>query len=123
MYCIDSNSKLSIEVQKQSEKMLKDEIITIRLTELEKKLIERNAQKRNKSVSRFVVEAAVFSEPMIIRTIRPVMVEVRKLSEAVRSLERTVRDGGQWAPSLDDIIDLQKNIFSMVQSMAARGES
>ena len=103
--------------------------ITIRLTETEKNAIICKARSRRESITRFVIESAVTNESRRMKDLRPILIKIRTLTDTVKEMNkslcerglRTAGDTDAEDPALDDIVDLQRDIFSLLQEYAANG--
>lgn len=95
--------------------------ITIRLTETEKKAIICKARSRRESITRFVIESAVTNESRRMKDLRPILIKIRTLTDMVKEMNKSLCERGFRTPALDDIVDLQRAIFSLLQEYAANG--
>ena len=103
---------------KSAENRYRSTSITIRTTVREKELITRCAQKQGYSISAYLIESAIHSESSICSAVLPLVKEIRKLSNIIKTMDQSLCDADRRTPALDDVVELQKQICEMMQTIA-----
>lgn len=116
------SKKNSIDAEDNSVKQVKNRrrsvSITIRATENEKAIITSCAQKRGRSISAYLIESAIHSDSSICTAFLPVVKELRKFTNMIRITDQSLCEANRRTPTLDDVVEMQKKICDMVQSIA-----
>ena len=103
-----------------TDKNRKNTTITIRLTETEKNAIVCRANRRRKSITRFVIESTA-DEDRPMRNVREILVKIKKLTDSIRQMDRSIRDKEITDLNMENILDMQKDIYSLLIKLAANG--
>ena len=93
--------------------------ITLRVTDYEKDAIIRQAERRGQTISRYLIEKAVFEKSDSGLTIKSLTVEVGKLCRIVSALDKNMCNNHMRSASLDDVIAMQRDIYSEMLKLSA----
>lgn len=93
--------------------------ITLRVTDCEKEAIIRQAERRGQTISRYLIEKAVFEKSDSGLTIKRLTVEVGKLCRIVSALDKNMCNNHMRSASLDDVIAMQRDIYSEMLKLSA----
>lgn len=92
--------------------MSKDKKINIRLTEQEKNLIEKKANKCNMTITKFILSSCLKDKIIIINGLDKIDVELRRIGNNINQLTKLANEG---AITTIDLKELRMEVISIWQ--------
>lgn len=109
---------LNMEVVKITENRRRDKILTIRLTDSEKKKIIAKSRKAKMSATDFIIACA---DNAVIKTpedLRPVVSQLKRIGNNINQIAVKVNSGAVYSVNFDEVIDMQNKIYEKVFEIA-----
>lgn len=100
--------------------MSKDKKINIRLTEQEKNLIEKKANKCNMTITKFILSSCLKDKIVIINGLDKIDVELRRIGNNTNQLTKLANEGAITTVDLKEVRMDVINIWQLLKQLAQK---
>ena len=100
--------------------MSKDKKINIRLTEQEKNLIEKKANKCNMTITKFIISSCLKDKIIIITELDKIDVELRRIGNNINQLTKLANEGAITTIDLREVRMDVINIWQLLKQLAQK---
>ena len=100
--------------------MSKDKKINIRLTEQEKNLIEKKANKCNMTITKFIISSWLKDKIIIITGLDKIDVELRRIGNNINQLTKLANEGSITTRDLKELWLEVINIWQLLKQLAQK---
>ena len=100
--------------------MSKDKKINIRLTEQEKNLIEKKANKCNMTITKFILSSCLKDKIIIINGLDKIDVELRRIGNNINQLTKLANEGAITTIDLREVRMDVINIWQLLKQLAQK---
>lgn len=100
--------------------MSKDKKINIRLTEQEKNLIEKKANKCNMTITKFIISSCFKDKIIIITGLDKIDVELRRIGNNINQLTKLANEGPITTIDLREVRMDVINIWQLLKQLAQK---
>lgn len=108
----------ALEVKEITENRRRDQTLTIRLTDSEKKKIIAKSKKSKMSTTDFIIACA---DNAVIKTpedLRPVVSQLKRIGNNINQIAVKVNSGAVYSVNFDEVLDMQNKIYEKVFEIA-----
>ena len=100
--------------------MSKDKKINIRLTEQEKNIIEKKANKCNMTITKFILSSCLKDKIVIINGLDKIGVELRRIGNNINQLTKLANEGAITTVDLKEVRMEVINIWQLLKQLAQK---
>ena len=100
--------------------MSKDKKINIRLTEQEKNLIEKKANKCNMTITKFIISSCLKDKIIIITGLDKIDVELKRIGNNINQLTKLANEGAITTIDLREVRMDVINIWQLLKQLAQK---
>lgn len=100
--------------------MSKDKKINIRLTEQEKNLIEKKANKCNMTITKFIISSCLKDKIVIINGLGKIDIELRRIGNNINQLTKLANEGAITTIDLKELRTEVINIWQLLKQLAQK---
>ena len=100
--------------------MSKDKKINIRLTEQEKNLIEKKANKCNMTITKFILSSCLKDKIVIINGLDKIGIELRRIGNNINQLTKLANEGSITTIDLKELRMEVVNIWQLLKQLAQK---
>ncbi len=108
----------NLEVKEITENRRRDKMLTIRLTDSEKKKIIAKSRKAKMSATDFIIACA---DNAVIKTpedLRPVVSQLKRIGNNINQIAVKVNSGAVYSVNFDEVLEMQNKIYEKVFEIA-----
>ena len=95
--------------------------LTIRLTKVEKKRIERNAKRAERSITDYIVLLSLEMPIHVAEDVRPLLIELKRIGNNLNQIAAKINSGVFRSYDFQDVVDEQKKIYEQLLEIVRKG--
>lgn len=98
----------------------RNKTLTIRLTEKEKILIQKKAQKAKLSVTDFLVSASLRTEIHVAEDVKPMLIELKRIGNNINQITMKINAGAFSSADFSEVIQGQHLLYEQLLRIAGK---
>lgn len=102
------------------EKRRRDKTLTVRLTETEKRYIEKQAEKSNLNLTNYIVKLSLETSIIVKDDTRPLLIELKRIGNNLNQIATKVHSGAFSSYNFQEVIDMQKELNRKLDEIARK---
>lgn len=102
------------------EKRRRDKTLTVRLTETEKRYIEKQAEKSNLNLTNYIVKLSLETSIIVKDDTRPLLIELKRIGNNLNQIATKVHSGAFSLYNFQEVIDMQKELNRKLDEIARK---
>ena len=102
------------------EKRRRDKTLTVRLTEKEKKYIEKQAKKADINLTNYIVKLSLETSIIVKEDTRPLLIELKHIGNNLNQIATKVHSGAFSSYNFQEVIDMQKELNRKLDEIARK---
>lgn len=95
--------------------------LTIRLTKVEKKRIERNAKRAECSITDYIVLLSLEMPIHVAEDVKPFLIELKRIGNNLNQIAAKINSGVFRSYDFQDVVDEQKKIYEQLLEIVRKG--
>jgi valyl-tRNA synthetase len=95
--------------------------LTIRLTKVEKKRIERNAKRAERSITDYIVLLSLEMPIHVAEDVKPLLIELKRIGNNLNQIAAKINSGVFRSYDFQDVVDEQKKIYEQLLEIVRKG--
>lgn len=95
--------------------------LTIRLTKVEKKRIERNAKRAERSITDYIVLLSLEMPIHVAEDAKPLLIELKRIGNNLNQIAAKINSGVFRSYDFQDVVDEQKKIYEQLLEIVRKG--
>ena len=95
--------------------------LTIRLTKVEKKRIERNAKRAERSITDYLVLLSLEMPIHVAEDVKPLLIELKRIGNNLNQIAAKINSGVFRSYDFQDVVDEQKKIYEQLLEIVRKG--
>ena len=109
-------------MEKQPNRRKRSKTLTVRLTEAEKKRIERNAARAKLTVTDYLVALSTRTEITVPPDMTPLLAELKRIGNNLNQIAVKVNAGAFHSYNFQDVLDGQRVLYGRLLALAEKNE-
>ena len=102
------------------EKRRRDKTLTVRLTEKEKRYIEKQAEKSNLNLTNYIVKLSLETSIIVKDDTRPLLIELKRIGNNLNQIATKVHSGAFSSYNFQEVINMQKELNRKLDEIARK---
>ena len=96
------------------EKRKRDKTLTIRLTESEKMMIEKRANKAKLNLTEYIISVSSKSKISVTEDTKPLLLKLKRIGNNINQIAMKINSGVVSSYNLDEVISMQRKIYEQL---------
>ena len=98
----------------------RDKTLTIRLTESEKALIEKKANRANMNLTEYIIAVSNNSKINVTEDTRPLLVELKRIGNNINQIAMKINSGALSSYNFTEVINMQRKIYEQMLELVGK---